>query len=95
MMWILSVTMLALGVAGASLVAPNASLGEVLYRLSPGLLSTAQDEVQRYLALWVWDDVVLSVLMRPAWVVPVILAILFAALAVRPHLARLGDLLRH
>ena len=75
MMWVLSVTMLALGVAGASIVAPSASLGEVLYRLTPGLLNIAQAGIERQLAPWVWEDFVLSVLVRPAWLIPFILAI--------------------
>ena len=48
-------------------------LGEVLFRLDPGLLNLVQAVVQRYLLPMIWDDLLLPVLEAPAWVVPAIL----------------------
>ena len=95
MMWILSVTMLALAVAGASLVANGASLGEVLYRLTPDTLLMVQVGVQRYMAEWIWEDVAMPLLVQPAWLIPSVLALVFAALGLRPYVMRRGNMVRH
>jgi hypothetical protein len=59
-------------------------LGASLFRLDPGLLNMAQAGVQRRLAPWLWDDVLLPVLEQPVWLVPAVLgALLLLATALR------------
>jgi hypothetical protein len=40
--------------------------GELWFRLSPSTLQLAQPVIQRYLAAWLWEPVIVSVLLRPA-----------------------------
>ncbi|WP_135466894.1 hypothetical protein [Crenalkalicoccus roseus] len=59
-------------------------LGAALFRLDPGLLNMAQAGIQRRLAPWLWDDVLLPVLEQPSWLVPAVLgALLLLAAALR------------
>ena len=43
--------------------------GELWYAIHRGSLNLAQAVVQRYVAAWLWDPVIVSVLTLPAWVV--------------------------
>jgi hypothetical protein len=50
-------------------------LGALIFRLDPPLLNTLQAGVQRRLAPWLWDSVLLPVLLQPAWLAPLLLAL--------------------
>jgi hypothetical protein len=50
-------------------------LGALVFRLDPPLLNTLQAGVQRRLAPWLWDSVLLPVLLQPAWLTPLVLAL--------------------
>ena len=65
----------------ATLATPDVTLGRLLFALDRSLLNMAQAGVQRYLAPWLWDDVVVPLLQRPAWLPPAALGIIFAGLA--------------
>ena len=41
--------------------------GEVFFRLAPEWLNLAQAVIQRYVAPWLWDPVILTALLWPAW----------------------------
>ena len=56
-------------------------LGEVLFRLDPALLNTAQAGIQRHLSPALWDDLALPLLEQPAWLVPASLGGLLLLLA--------------
>ena len=45
------------------------ALGEHWYRLHPASLNGAQAGIQRYIAPWLWEPVITSVLLLPAWLV--------------------------
>ncbi|MGC8469462.1 MAG: hypothetical protein ACP5NI_06105 [Acetobacteraceae bacterium] len=62
----------------AVLAPPGAPLGLLLYRFDRGLLNLAQAGVQRHLAPWIWDRLIVPVLVRPAWLVPACLGVVFA-----------------
>jgi len=65
----------------ATLATPDVTLGRLLFALDRGALNAAQAGVQRYLAPWLWDDLVVPLLLRPAWLPPAALGIIFAGLA--------------
>lgn len=56
-------------------------LGAALFRLDPALLNTAQAGLQRQVAPWAWNDVVLPVIEQPVWLPPAVLGAVFLLLA--------------
>jgi hypothetical protein len=54
--------------------------GEVWFRLDPASLNLSQAVVQRYVANWLWDPVVTSVLLAPAAAVFGALGLVFLGL---------------
>lgn len=79
--------MIALGVAFlvlagvvAAVFGPAAPLGEAIYTLAPPFLNTLQAGVQRRLAPWLWDDVLLPVLLAPNWLPFAVIGVLLIAL---------------
>ncbi|MBW8270662.1 hypothetical protein [Caldovatus aquaticus] len=64
----LGIAFLLLAAVPAGVLGPSAPLGEAIYRLYPPFLNTFQAGVQRHLAPWLWDDVLLPVLVLPSWV---------------------------
>jgi hypothetical protein len=83
----MAVFLLALGVAflvlagvAAVVFGPWAPLGEAIYTLFPPFLNTLQAGVQRRLAPWLWDDVLLPVLVLPGWVPFTAIGLLLVAL---------------
>ena len=45
------------------------SLGEFWYKIDSHSLSVSQAGVQRYIAPWLWEPVITTILFLPAWVV--------------------------
>lgn len=52
------------------------SLGEFWFRLDPSSLNGLQVLLQRYIASWLWDPVIVFILQKPTWVVPLIMSAL-------------------
>ncbi|HWA79727.1 MAG TPA: hypothetical protein VG848_05375 [Acetobacteraceae bacterium] len=65
----------------ATLEPPDMPLGSFLYSVDAGFLNFLQAEIQHHLAPWLWDKVVVPVLMRPAWLLPVAVGIVCAGAA--------------
>jgi len=57
--------------------------GEVLFRLTPEWLNLAQAVIQRYVSAWLWDPVIQTFLIWPAWPVMGGLGLALLALARR------------
>jgi hypothetical protein len=55
--------------------------GELWFRLDPFSLNLAQAVVQRYVAPWLWDPGIVTVLLAPAWLVFATPGLLFVWLA--------------
>lgn len=51
-------------------------LGAVIFAWDSGFIPMFQAGVQRNIAPWLWDDVLLPVLERPIWVAPMLLGCL-------------------
>ena len=45
------------------------SLGEIWYKIDSQSLSVSQAGIQRYVAPWLWEPVITTILFMPAWVV--------------------------
>jgi len=43
--------------------------GELWFRLDPFSLNLSQAVIQRYIAPWLWDPAIVTVLLGPSWVV--------------------------
>ena len=52
------------------------TLGQVWFWLSPGSLNLAQAVVQRYLFAALWDPVIVTILLGPAWAPPLLISLL-------------------
>jgi hypothetical protein len=70
--WSLLAAMVALTIDGTKSLAGQGrwamtSLGETWYRLDSASLNTAQAAIERHVAPWLWDPVILSVLQLPTW----------------------------
>jgi len=61
---------------------PMLSLAEEMARVDQMLLVGLQDAVRTHLPDWVWQALVLPLLGRPGWLLPLCLGIVFAGAAV-------------
>jgi len=59
------------------------SLGSAWYSVSPDTLNLAQAVIQRKIHPYLWDPVMQWILLRPAWSVFLVLALLFYLIAWR------------
>jgi hypothetical protein len=57
-------------VAVATLGAPDIPLGAALAMVDHDFLAAVEDGLQAHVSQWMWDDVVVPLLMRPAWLLP-------------------------
>jgi hypothetical protein len=67
--------MLACAAVLAAAFGPGTPLGGVIFRVAPAFLNTLQAGVQRRLAPWLWDDLMLPALEAPGWLVPAVLGL--------------------
>jgi len=47
----------------------SVTLGGVWYMVHHASLNASQAGIQRYVAPWLWDPVIISILVQPAWVI--------------------------
>jgi hypothetical protein len=80
---LLGILFLVLGAGLAGWFGVGAPLGAAIFAIHPPFLNTLQAGVQRNLAPWLWNDVIQPVLTAPAWVVPLVLGLLFLLLGRR------------
>ena len=83
---ILSAALLVGAVAVALLAPPGMPLGQALLALDHRVLDALQSDVERFLTPWLWTEVILPVLARPAWLPPTALGLICAGLSLTlPH----------
>jgi hypothetical protein len=83
---ILSAALLVGAVAVALLAPPGMPLGQALLAFDHRVLDVAQSDVEWAVAPWLWADVILPVLVRPAWLPPAALGLICAGLSLTlPH----------
>jgi hypothetical protein len=78
---VLAAVLLVGAVAVAVLAPPGMSLGAVLLAANHDLLDTLQGGIEAYFDHWLWADVVLPLLVRPAWLLPAAVGLVCAGAA--------------
>jgi len=86
---ILSAALLVGAVAVALLAPPGMPLGQALLAIDHRILNAVQSDVERVFTPWLWSQVILPVLVRPAWLLPAALGLICAGLSLTlPHGSR-------
>ena len=78
---ILSAILLVGAVALATLGPPQVPLGGLLVMIDHDLAETLRSGIEHYLAAWIWSDLAMPLLVRPAWLVPASLGLIAAGAA--------------
>jgi len=68
-------------VALAMLGPPAVPLGQVLFMIDHDLMEVAHRFIGLHIATWLWDYLVVPVMMRPAWLVPAALGLICGGMA--------------
>lgn len=68
-------------VALAMLGPPSVPLGQVLLMVDHDLTEALRTGIEQHLAHWIWSDVALPLLVRPAWLIPASLGVICAGAA--------------
>jgi hypothetical protein len=68
-------------VALATLGPPAVPLGGLLLMIDRDLTETLRSGIEQHLSAWIWSDVMLPLLVRPAWLVPASLGLIVAGVA--------------
>ena len=70
---------LLVGAVGVAVLGPpGLPLGRAISLLDHGLLSALHGSIRAHAGTWLWDDVLLPLLVRPAWLVPASIGIILA-----------------
>jgi hypothetical protein len=73
---VLAAMLLVGAVALAMLGPPGVPLGQVLFMIDHDLMNAAHTFIGTHLATWLWDYLVVPLMLRPAWLVPAALGLL-------------------
>ena len=80
-LWLMLLAVVALVYDGTRILADDGrlvftSLGEHWYSIDPASLNTAQAGIERHVAPFLWDPIISTILLTPAWIVAGILGAL-------------------
>ena len=78
---VISAMLLVGAVALATLGPPWVPLGQLLLMLDHDLTEALRSGIEQHLAAWMWSDVAVPLLVRPAWLVPAALGLICAGAA--------------
>lgn len=78
---VISAIFLVGSVALATLGPPSVPLGQLLLMVDHDLTAALQTGMEHHLAAWMWEDLVMPLLARPAWLVPAALGLICAGAA--------------
>lgn len=86
--WLMLLAVVAVVYDGTRMLANNGeiaftSLGEHWYSLHPSSLNLAQAAIERHVAPFLWDPVITTILLLPAWLVAGVLGALIYLLGYR------------
>jgi hypothetical protein len=65
-------------VALAMLGPPEVPLGQVMFMVDHDLMEAVHTFIGTHMATWLWDYLIVPVMLRPAWLVPVALGLICA-----------------
>jgi hypothetical protein len=78
---VLSAVLLVGAVALATLGPPGVPLGQVMFLIDHDLMESLHRLIAGGIAGWVWADLAVPLMLRPAWLVPASAGIVFAGAA--------------
>ena len=78
---VLAAVFLVSAVALAALGPPNVPLGAALFMLDRDILASVEGGLQAHLSRWMWNEVVMPLLMRPAWLLPAAVGLVCAGVS--------------
>ncbi len=78
---VLAAGLLVGAVALAILAPPSLPLGQVLLMLDNDATDAVHTFVGRHFSEWMWSDIAMPLLLRPAWLVPATLGLICAGVA--------------
>jgi hypothetical protein len=81
-LWVLAAISMVASFTLALLLPPSLTLSSLIARLDHGILVRLQDFVRSNISDWAWTGLVLPLLARPDWLLPLGLGVVFAGLAV-------------
>jgi len=68
-------------VALAMLGPPAVPLGQALFMIDHDLMNALHSGIERHLSTWLWDNVAVPLMLRPAWLVPAALGLICGGLS--------------
>ena len=78
---VLAALMLVGAVALAMLGPPSVPLGQALFMLNHDVMDVLHSGVERHLSAWLWENIAMPLLLRPAWLVPAALGLICAGIS--------------
>jgi hypothetical protein len=78
---VLAALMLVGAVALAMLGPPSVPLGQMMLMIDHDLMEAARRFTSSYVSTWLWDHVMVPLMLRPAWMVPAALGLVCIGLA--------------
>jgi hypothetical protein len=78
---VLSAMLLVGAVALAMLGPPAVPLGQALFMLDHDVMNVVRGSIERHLSAWLWDNVAVPLMLRPAWLVPAALGLICAGMS--------------
>lgn len=78
---VLAAAMLVGSVALAMLGPPDVPLGQVIFMVDHDLMDAMHSGIERHLSSWIWDYLIAPMMVRPAWLVPAGIGLVFGGMA--------------
>jgi hypothetical protein len=78
---VLAAALLVGTVALATLESPDMPLGQLLLAIDRQSLTNLQSVLEQFFTHWMWTEIVLPVLARPAWLIPAALGLICVGLS--------------
>jgi hypothetical protein len=78
---ILAAIFLVAAVAVATLGAPDIPLGTALAMVDQDFLAAVEGGLHSHVSHWMWDDLVMPLLVRPAWLLPAAVGLVCAGIS--------------
>jgi hypothetical protein len=73
---VLAAMLLVGSVALAMLGPPSVPLGQALFMLDHDLMNLLHSSIEQHMSAWLWNNVAMPLMVRPAWLVPAALGLI-------------------
>jgi hypothetical protein len=78
---VLAAMLLVGAVALAMLGPPAVPLGQALFMIDHDLMKALNGSIERHMSAWLWDNIAVPLMLRPAWLVPAALGLICGGMA--------------